>query len=439
MPVTEGIMIFADRYPSPPPSGAAPLVAERRSQLASADLYDGKLMFHGPAFQGVVGLERSGENGLAGHLRTLEFGTLFHSIAAPRLVTDPLVLDAAGQLVGFWAAEYLNRGFVVFPYHLDRLTIYGPNRPAGQRLACSLSVLSTGKESITSNIEIAGPDGVIWMTLQGWADRRFDPPERFHRAWITPHEAMISEPWRTPLAKIPSRDALECCRVSSMFDESNSLWKELWASLILTRRERQEFGARREAGHRQIEWLAGRTAAKDAVRSYLRTRYNLQLLPADIDITQDERCSPIAGGSWTRDGYDAPHLCLAHSDTITTAVAYDGSRGRRCGIDVQTVRELASDFETLAFTAEEQRLLDAVPRSDRQEWCLRLWSAKEAVAKALGRNQIAEARNVHVLALDRQTGIVAAAGETSGERLPVYTARDGDSVCATAIVETRTR
>lgn len=446
-PVIEGIMIFADAYPAPPLSSAVPLVAERRSQLASADLYNGRLMFHGPAFQGVVSLERSGQNGLTGQLRTLPTGNLFRSIAHPRFVTDPVVLDAAGQLVGFWAAEYLSRGFVVFPYYLERLSIYGPNRAAGQGHACRLTVQSNGNESLRSDIEVSGPDGAVWMNLHGWADRRFDPPERFHRAWIAPREAMISEPWPAPVASIPQGGLLECCRVNPLFGESSGLWKDLWASLVLTAEERRQFAARRGPEHRQLEWLAGRTAAKDAIRGYLQKHHALQLLPADIEITQDEHGRPIAGGPWTQHLHSVPLVSISHSERTAVALAFDGSQGLRCGFDLQAVRDLAPDFEASVLSSDERRHLEAVPRSLRAEWILRLWCAKEAVSKALGRGLIEGPGSVRIVSLDAQTGVVAATPqgklaavipEASGEELLAYTGCEGAHVFATAIFEKRT-
>jgi acyl transferase domain-containing protein len=446
-PVIEGIMTFAAGYPAPPGASARPLASERRSHLNSVALYDGGLMFHGPAFQGVVSLERSGQNGMTGQLITLPFGNLFRSIPNPRFVTDPLVLDAAGQLVGFWAAEYLSRGFVVFPYHLERLSIYGPNRPAGQSLACRLTVQSTGNESLRSDIEVTGTDGAVWMHLQGWADRRFDPPERFHRAWIAPREATISEPWKAPISSIPDSGLLECCRVKPLFQEGSSLWKELWASLVLTHEERRRFAERRGPERRQLEWVAGRTAAKDAVRSFLQKNYQLHLLPADIDISPDAYGGPVAGGSWTQHLRAVPRVSISHSENTAVALAYDGSRGLRCGIDVQDVRELAPDFEASVLMNDEQRQLDAVVRSLRAEWVLRLWCVKEAVSKALGRGLIEGPASVRILALDAQTGIVTATPEgklteavpeASGEKLLAYTGREGSCVFATAIFETRT-
>jgi phosphopantetheinyl transferase len=444
----EGIMIFGDKYPAPPAASVIVLQGERTSQLAAAELYGGGLMFHGPCFQGVVRIDRSGQDGLIAQLRTLPRANLLRSFPNPQFVTDPVVLDAAGQLVGFWAAEHLQRGFVVFPYHLGSLRIYGSNRPAGERLTCSVHLQLKGNEGIRSDIEVVGSDGTIWMQLQGWADRRFDPPPRFHSAWVAPHEVAISEPWQTPVAGIQDQDTFECYRLESLFEPGAGLWKDLWASLVLTRRERERFAEHLGPELRQIEWLSGRTAAKDAIRNFLRKHERLELLPADIEIIHDEHGRPVATGEWTQDLRAVPGLSLAHSEGLAVALAGDGSNGRRFGIEVQAIRELKPDFETLVLTTDEQRLLDMAPQPARAEWLLRLWCVKEAVSKALGRGLIEGPLSVQILSLDTQTGVVIAAPqgkhveavpEASGEKLLAYTAREGAYVAATAIYEKRTR
>ena len=447
-PVIEGVMIFGDRYPQSPAASNVALTGERKSQLASRELYDGRRMFHGPCFQGVTSIDRTGQNGVVGQLRSLPAADLFQSIPNPQLVTDPVMLDAAGQLVGFWTAERLERGFVVFPYRLERLHIYGPNRPAGERFSCGVQLQLLGNEGIRSDIEIARADGAVWMRLEGWADRRFDPPPRFHRAWTAPNEATISEPWQTPLAGMAAgNDGCACYRLESLFEPGSSLWKELWASLVLSRRERKAFAELRGPEHRQIEWLSGRTAAKDAIRGFVKQQYGLALLPADIEIFQDEQGRPMVHGSWLQQLPVAPEVSLSHTEGIAVALAGDGKHGRRLGIDIQLIRDLKPDFETLALTTDEQRLLNTVPQPIRAEWLVRLWCAKEAIAKALGFGLIEGPLSVRILSLDTQTGMVGAspAGrlaemvpEAAGRKLSAYTAREGRYVVASVVYEKRT-
>lgn len=445
MPAIRGIMVFGDKYPEPPPALPFSLIAERMSRLALADLYNGRLMFHGPCFQGVAAVERSGQDGLVGQLQVLPSNGLFRSIPNPRFVTDPVVLDAAGQLVGFWTAEYLERGFVVFPYRLETIHIYGPNRPAGERLACRLKLQLLGDEQIRSSLEVLGAGGKPWMQLNGWEDRRFDLPERFHRFWISPHETLMSLPWKTPIESLPGEGSFESYRLEPFFEPGNTFWKDLWASLVLTRHERKAFQNLKGPEIRQIEWLNGRTAAKDAIRTILKKHYQLELLPADIEIAQDEHGRPIAQGSWTGKLTAVPTLSLMHSNGMAVAVIGHGANGQGIGIDLEVIRELTPGFETVAFTAEEQRLLAPIPAQIYTEWALRLWCAKEAVAKAVGRGLLDEGpHSIRIQSFDLGTGIVSVAlqgrlaeisPDLGGTEIAAYTVREKDYIVASALYE----
>jgi len=124
--IMEGTMLFAEAYPDPPSIETLELKGERPSRWHGEILYtDG--MFHGPAFQAVVGVDRTGQDGVEATLRVLPTDALFQSRPTPALVTDPVVLDAAGQVVGYWALENLTTRFNVFPFRLESLRIYRPN------------------------------------------------------------------------------------------------------------------------------------------------------------------------------------------------------------------------------------------------------------------------------------------------------------------------
>lgn len=45
-------------------------------------------------------------------MMTLPTRNLFASTSDPTLITDPMLLDAAGQLVGFWALKHLSGGCI---------------------------------------------------------------------------------------------------------------------------------------------------------------------------------------------------------------------------------------------------------------------------------------------------------------------------------------
>jgi phosphopantetheinyl transferase len=78
-----------------------------------------------------------------------------------------------------------------------------------------------------------------------------------------------------------------------------------------------------------------------------------------------------------------------------------------------------------------------------EEWSLRLWCAKEAVAKALGRGLAEGPGGLPIQAVDMRTGHVQVAlsdgfarelPDFTGRQLTAYTAREGNCIFATVLV-----
>lgn len=101
---------------------------------------------------------------------------------------------------------------------------------------------------------------------------------------------------------------------------------------------------------------------------------------------------PIAALTLTVDTYGKPHLAapsllgfnLSHSgDVVLLAIAH----GLDLGIDVESLRPRprALQLAQRYFTDDEAATLAALSVDDRQQAFYRLWTAKEAVLKALGR------------------------------------------------------
>ncbi len=440
--VLEGIAVFGERYPAPPPAEAFSLSGERRSRLASANLYDGELMFHGPCFQGVASVERSGEDGLLGHLEVLPTEGLFRSASQPSFVTDPIALDAAGQLVGYWAAEHLDRGFVVFPYRVAALHIYQGKQPTGSRVACRLKLQLLGNERIRSDLEVRAPDETPWMRLSGWEDRRFDVPERFHRFWVSPRDTLLSSPWRKPIASVRTVDSIDCCRAEPYFKSSEALWLDLWASLILSRKERKAFRELAGSDVHRTEWLTGRTAAKDAVRMYLKKHFQLEIYPADIEIEPDEHGRPVPSGRWTQSVSEVPSVRFAQSNGAAVAVA--GAKAGLLGVDLQALTQAPVGPGLRVLSGEEQEILASLPESVRDEWSIRLGSVKEATAKALAPALPGGPQGVRIRSIDPHDGIVHSTihGELAdrfpelvGTNIPTYTTVENGFVVAVTLFD----
>jgi phosphopantetheine--protein transferase-like protein len=183
-------------------------------------------------------------------------------------------------------------------------------------------------------------------------------------------------------------------------------------------------------------------AAKDAVRLFLKERYQLELSPADVEIVTDEHGRPMIGGGLLEKLSCHLSLSITHSGGVAAAVAGECGNHRGVGIDVEHIGRSRAGIERVALTAEEQVLLSTIPASRREEWLLRFWCAKEAVAKALGRG-MGSPLNLIVRELKVETGRVDVelAGEmarqfpdSAGMLFTSCTGCEGDLVFASSLV-----
>jgi phosphopantetheinyl transferase len=217
------------------------------------------------------------------------------------------------------------------------------------------------------------------------------------------------------------------------------------AYMVLNHTERRVYHGLRGPTARQVEWLAGRIAAKDAVRAYVLHRYGLQAPAGDIEIGNDAQGRPEVQGAWLQHVPIVPRVSLAHADGKAVAIAGDVSGVVGIGIDLQGISPRPAEFDDIAFTAEERALMRAVDGSARDERRMRFWCVKEAVAKALGRGLLEGPRSVVIEEWDDTTG-VALAGlrgalaaefpQLADKRLIAYTTRTGDHIVATSFGET---
>ena len=89
--------------------------------------------------------------------------TMLRSNAEPQFLIDPVVLDAAGQVLAFWVKERFGMLVDVFPYALDELRCYGPPPPPGTRLDCRVRAELIGDTLTRCDIDIVddGRQGVV--------------------------------------------------------------------------------------------------------------------------------------------------------------------------------------------------------------------------------------------------------------------------------------
>ena len=435
VPVIEGVVGLEASYATPPPATAhgAPAGA-RASRFAPDRLYQ-DAMFHGPIWRGVRSVDWVADSGAGATLAALPRDGMVSGEALPEFVLDPVLLDAAGQLIGFWTADQLERGHVVFPFRMAALDLFAPPPPAGEQFECRAQIELEGDHLVRSDIEVIGADGLCRMRLRGWADKRFDVPPAFAGLSSPASLRPLSSDWPAP-AHATGAGRVACRRMGVELGADAGLWKQVWAGRVLGRRERELFGALTVPPRRQLEWLAARTAAKEAIVELVRELSGVELLPAEIEILRDERGAPIVVGLEVA-GY-VPVVSLTHSGGEAAAIALlvpaAEALGAGVGIDLERLARRPVGFAQAVLSDRERPLLAELPEEQMEEWQLRCWCAKEAAGKAAGTGLVpATAQAPRVVAVDLARESVQV--EASGRRTLVPTRREGNLIVATTVAE----
>ena len=400
--VFEGTVRLAANYPPPPAAQTLSAAGLQPPRIHLPGQLYSHGMFHGPRLQGCTRVEGYGAEGMVAELVTIPTQDYFAGSSRPRFQFDAALLDAAGQLAGFWLRER-NPGVPnCFPFRVRSLNLYAPPPPAGQRFRCDGAILMRGETQLDARWDITDADGRLLMRAEGWEDRVFGSAQRFFEFRLDPARARLSVPALE--GQLPSELCLRKLEPlpEGTLDEGGTIWKRMLAHMVLGRAERARFYALPAQGPRREEWLMGRLAAKDAARDWYRLRAGVELAPADIEIDVDSQGKP-----WLRcpalPQLAPPSLSIAHSRRWAYAVASDASVD--LGLDYQRPDHInTEDLIAGGFAPTEHVWLQTAHAQDRARIALALWCAKEAAAKAAGTGLMGRPQDWQVVAaqLDRR-------------------------------------
>ncbi|HSW15281.1 MAG TPA: acyltransferase domain-containing protein, partial [Solimonas sp.] len=401
--VFEGTVQLATAYPvAPAPQPLTGALQPPHIHLPGQLYSHG--MFHGPRLQGCSRVVGYAEEGMVAELATIPTRDYFAGSTTPRFQFDAALLDAAGQIAGFWLRERSVGVPNCFPFRVRKLTLYAPPPAAGLRFLCHGAITMSGDTQLEARWDVVGTDGHLVMRAEGWEDRVFSAAERFFAFRLDPLRARLSQP------ALEGQLPAELCvrRLEPLpegtLDEGGTIWKRMLAHMVLSRDERPAFYALPAQGPRREEWLMGRIAAKDAVREWYRHRVQVELAPADVEILSDPsgrpqvRCVALPQLA-------PPSLSLAHSQRWACAVASDSSVA--LGLDYQRPDHVRiEDLVTAGFAPAEMVWLQGGSDAERERIALALWCAKEAAAKAAGSGLDGRPQDWQVVAaqLDRRSG-----------------------------------
>jgi phosphopantetheinyl transferase len=362
-------VLLGTRYAAPPP--AQSILPSTCTTVDAGQLYVDRHLFHGPRFQCLHGPLHVGPDGLHGQLRVRPTQDWFAFSEDPQLLCDPGLLDTIGQLIAVWCMQ---DGSSAFPVGLGRLDLHGATPAAGSILPVSIRITGRQLKMVSADVEIGDGAGGVWLRVAGWRSWQFK--------WA---------PELVALQRHPSRCLLSATRSFAGPDLDTSYQRlaaqtiagfdlALLARHYLRAEEMAEFDAKSRYPQRQLEWILGRVAAKDAARAWsARTAStDLDLHPAAFAIQNDPHGQPVVT-SWPAT-MPVPHISIAHSHGIAVAIA----GGAPVGIDIERVAERDAHWLASFTTEDERRQLATYGDLERAAWITRLWCAKEAFGKRLG-------------------------------------------------------
>jgi acyl transferase domain-containing protein/phosphopantetheinyl transferase (holo-ACP synthase) len=374
--VFEGYIKLVDQLqPAPFPQNFS-LEFPESSQSADEDLY--RLgMFHGWRLQGVKHIRKWSKQGMEAELEVLPLDDFFTNIHRPIFRTDAGLLDAAGQLIGYWLTEQFGPDVNCFPFQIKAFQQYVKPLPPGSKILCRALIEFTSSSQIQAQFELLDEKGLVIARLEQWTDRYYTVPHNFYQCRLQPQNSYLSTAW------MQSETGLVCRRIDPFpdhfLDDSWAIWKRVLAHLMLNQAERDFWYKLPEKGGRRTEWLLGRIAAKEALRQLAKQTFNLELASADIEILPNDLGKPLVSCPELEAMGWLPNVSISHSrGYIIAAVA---PAHMQLGIDLERLDiPRPDDWLVGAFTEQE---LSLVPQIN-QKITAGFWCAKEAASKAFG-------------------------------------------------------
>lgn len=405
-----GTVLLADKYPAAEAPQPFKLTEERPCKISLEALYNN--LFHGERFQGVRALDRVGAEGLQARLEVLPRQGLFASRAEPGFLLDPVTIDIAMHPLAAWHLEQPDQaGRILLPFELEQIRFFRPPPAVGTRLISHASLNKSTPRQFTHGVEVFEPGGSVWCRLTNARYWRFYVPfgeVNFHGPkdeYFLSQEFAAAMPHSARGAAHPAESPRACCvKLEPPADLLQPAMRLATAHVTLSPAELDEYRQLAVPGNKIADWLFGRIVAKDAVRILWRERHGERLFPADIEILHDEHGRPLARHrDPARGGEVFPQVSLAHAANAMVALA---AWQPRVGIDLEKVEPRDESFARTALDEGERELL-ARHAARHEEVLTRIWCAKEAVAKALGRGLVAGPRGLAVRDLDLSTGQAA--------------------------------
>lgn len=401
----EATFTFARIVPEPESlSEFDPLAGLKNVNWRPADIYPSRL-FHGPLLRNVRYVSGWGYNGIDYEILIPSRANAVRGTRRPIFAAMPLFLDAVFAGFPLWRSHERFHGAISLPFRCQSISYHAVWIPEGTRLNCALRLVNVTTRTFQVDIRVTDASGHVLLDIKGWEEVSGRATNELHKFVMNPAKSFITQP--LPAAILPETDinivgALYVNDNEDFFISNHELWLSALANAVLTPNERVDYAQMTGTAPRRLEWLLGRTAAKEAVRRLLLQNYHLYEPAADIAIWKDKLGKPHPIGEWESQVSNPIDLSIAHTAGLILGAA---TAQGRIGLDVESVnRDLTEDFLCGVFTLEEQEL--ASRSGDGPTAVLRFWCAKEAISKALGTGIRFAPTDLRIRTSDPATGLL---------------------------------
>ncbi|MFO7599072.1 MAG: polyketide synthase dehydratase domain-containing protein [Candidatus Desulfacyla sp.] len=301
----------------------------------------------GPAFHNAVSPIFISENGAIGNLQAPAMD------GSPGPLGSPFPLDAAFHLASVWGQRYC--GIVGFPVGFDSRLIYSPTTP-GERYVCRILPAQPYNSAPRLDIWIYDGGGnpkeeIRGLRMKDVSGGRIKPPD-----WISDGAG------NRRLEFVRSR-----CTALSLIELKtvNGL-----AEMALSDREKDRL--KKMGTRRKPSYLAARLCCKSISRQLSGDWKTPSSSLTTVSPDGIRPCCPV------RDSDRGSFCSVSHDSRFAIAVASDA----RIGVDVEKISERVFRSREVYMNEKERRLVEASPLGEI-EASVRVWTAKEAAAKAL--------------------------------------------------------
>lgn len=384
------------------------------SKFSPNHLYGNGSMFHGPAMQAVKSIDAVYQKQIEGKLCGSTYGDWFAvaDVANLGFMIDPLLLDSLSQFVLYQMYEHELDATALLPFHIASIDLYD-NLDAWRHhtLAASVQMRAMSQRGTLASMQLRSPDGRLLLHVEEISSRAIMLDQRVRKIVFEP-ASIFSAEWD---CFANSQDSVMTAIGASEFPSDETVLDWL-TDYVLTTDEQQYWLKLGKNEKRRKQWLMGRIAAKDAVRSYLLRKHKIECRLLDLQLESDAD-GAVSIKLVGNNSLALPRISISHCESLVCAIAEE----QIAGIDIEELKSRDEGFEKLAFTANEKVFLDRL--SDTRDyicWSTAFWTAKEASAKAHLTGFKGNPKSFEAIGMNKDEGVVTVRSPRNGGLVREY-------------------